>query len=150
MELCHKLSPSFVSLFYSLHVSSQVFTACFLVTCLSPSLVSGAYMAVMTWVVQWSRLALSKGPNRVGVSLPSPEDGNRTCFQNVFFSYFEFQTMDKVHKLKWFFVLYTNIRTLYILYHYLGSLVNFCFHAEAWILVVQPICIYLPDWTVFS
>jgi hypothetical protein len=41
-------------------------------------------------------LALSKGPNRVGVSLPSPEDGNRSSFRNVVFSsYLEFGTMDK-------------------------------------------------------
>jgi hypothetical protein len=36
--------------------------------------------------VQWFRLALSKGPNRVGVSLPSPEDGNRSSLRNVVFS----------------------------------------------------------------
>jgi hypothetical protein len=29
----------------------------------------------MTWVVQWFKLALSKGPNRIGVSFPSSEDG---------------------------------------------------------------------------
>jgi hypothetical protein len=34
---------------------------------------------------QWLRLALSKGANRVGVSLPSPEDGNRSSFRNVVF-----------------------------------------------------------------
>jgi hypothetical protein len=33
-------------------------------------------------------LALSKGPNRVGVFLPSPEDGNRSSFRNVVFSGF--------------------------------------------------------------
>jgi hypothetical protein len=31
----------------------------------------------------WTRLALSKGPNTVGVSLPSPEDGNRYNLGNV-------------------------------------------------------------------
>jgi hypothetical protein len=31
------------------------------------------------------RLALSKGPNRAGVSIPSPEDGNRSTFLNVVF-----------------------------------------------------------------
>jgi hypothetical protein len=35
---------------------------------------------------QWCRSALSKGPNRVGVSLPLPEEGNRFSFQNVVFS----------------------------------------------------------------
>jgi hypothetical protein len=38
-------------------------------------------------------------PNGVGISLPSPEDGNRSSFRNVVFSrYLEFRTMDKVHK----------------------------------------------------
>jgi hypothetical protein len=32
------------------------------------------------------RLPLSKRPNRVGVSLPSPGDGNRSSFRNVVFS----------------------------------------------------------------
>jgi hypothetical protein len=41
-------------------------------------------LVFLTWVVQWLRLALSKGPNRVGVS-PSPEDGNRSSFRNVVF-----------------------------------------------------------------
>jgi hypothetical protein len=37
------------------------------------------------------RLALSKGHNRVGVFLPSLEDGNRSNFRDfVFSSYFEF------------------------------------------------------------
>jgi hypothetical protein len=31
------------------------------------------------------RLALSKGQDRVGVSLPSPEDGIRSSFRNVVF-----------------------------------------------------------------
>jgi hypothetical protein len=39
-------------------------------------------------MVQQLRLALSKGPNRVGVSLPSPEDGNRCSFLHVAFSSF--------------------------------------------------------------
>jgi hypothetical protein len=39
--------------------------------------------------LQWLRLALSKRPNWVGVSCPlSPEDGNRSSFQNVMFSSF--------------------------------------------------------------
>jgi hypothetical protein len=41
----------------------------------------------LTEVVQWLRLALSKGPNWVGVfSTLSPEDGNRSSFRNVVFS----------------------------------------------------------------
>jgi hypothetical protein len=33
-------------------------------------------------LIHWTlRLALSKGTNRVGVSFPSPEDGNRSSFQ---------------------------------------------------------------------
>jgi hypothetical protein len=38
------------------------------------------------WTDQWLRLALSKGPNRVGVSLSSPKDGNRPSFRNAVFS----------------------------------------------------------------
>jgi hypothetical protein len=44
-------------------------------------------------------LAFSKRPNRVKVSFPSPEDGNRPSFRNVLFSsYLEFRTIDIVHK----------------------------------------------------
>jgi hypothetical protein len=49
----------------------------------------------MTWVVQWLRLALSNWSNRHSVSLPSPEDGNKSGFGNVAL---EFRTMDKVQK----------------------------------------------------
>jgi hypothetical protein len=35
--------------------------------------------------VQWLMLALSKGPNRVGVFFLSPEDGNRSNFRNFFY-----------------------------------------------------------------
>jgi hypothetical protein len=49
--------------------------------------------------VQRLRLALARGPNRVGVSLPSPEDGNRCIFRNVVVrSYLEFRTIDNVQK----------------------------------------------------
>jgi hypothetical protein len=47
---------------------------------------------------QW-RIALSKGPNRVGVILPSREDRNKSSFQNdVVSSYLKFRTMDKVQE----------------------------------------------------
>jgi hypothetical protein len=39
-------------------------------------------------LVQWLRLALSKGPNWVGVFPPSPADGNRSNFRNVVFCSF--------------------------------------------------------------
>jgi hypothetical protein len=43
------------------------------------------------------RLSLSKGPNRVGLVFPPPEDGNRSNFGNVVFSsYLEFWKLDKV------------------------------------------------------
>jgi hypothetical protein len=43
------------------------------------------------------KLALSNGPNKVDVSLPSPEDGNRFIFRNIVFSsYLEFRRMDKI------------------------------------------------------
>jgi hypothetical protein len=38
------------------------------------------------WVFQWFRWGLSKGHDRVGVTLPSPENGNRSCFRNVVLS----------------------------------------------------------------
>jgi hypothetical protein len=45
-------------------------------------------------------LAISKEPNRVGASLPSPGDCIRFSFPNVVFSsYLEFRTMDRVHNL---------------------------------------------------
>jgi hypothetical protein len=45
--------------------------------------------------VQWLTLVLSKRPNIVGASLPSPEDGNTSSFRNVAFSiYLEFRKMD--------------------------------------------------------
>jgi hypothetical protein len=38
------------------------------------------------------------GPNRVGVSLPSHENANKSSFQNVVFSsHLELWLMDKVH-----------------------------------------------------
>jgi hypothetical protein len=44
-------------------------------------------------------IALSEGPNRVGISLHSPGDGNRFNFRRVVFSsYLEFRTMNKVQK----------------------------------------------------
>jgi hypothetical protein len=45
-------------------------------------------LCYMTRVGQWLRLALSKGPNRVGVFLVWPEDGNRSRFLNGVFSSF--------------------------------------------------------------
>jgi hypothetical protein len=53
---------------------------------------------LLCWV-QWFSLACSQGTNRVGVSLPSPEDGSRSSFRKVVLpSYIEFWTMDKVQK----------------------------------------------------
>jgi hypothetical protein len=46
------------------------------------------------------RLGLSMGPNKVGVSLPSLEDGNKSSVRSfTLSSYLELWTMDKVHKL---------------------------------------------------
>jgi hypothetical protein len=48
---------------------------------------------------QWVRSALSKEPNRVGVSLTSAEDPDRPSFRNIVFSsYLELWAMDKLHK----------------------------------------------------
>jgi hypothetical protein len=54
---------------------------------------------LLSWsLVQWLRLALSKGPNGVGVFPPSPKDGNRSSFWNVVFYSLEYQTMEKSKK----------------------------------------------------
>jgi hypothetical protein len=58
-----------------------------------------ALTLTLAWVVQWLRLALSKGPNRVGVSPPPSEDGNKSSFRNIVFSsYLEFRAMNKSRK----------------------------------------------------
>jgi hypothetical protein len=52
-------------------------------------------------LVTWPelRLALSKEPNRRGISFHSPEDKNMCSFRNIVFSrYSEFRTMNKVQK----------------------------------------------------
>jgi hypothetical protein len=44
-------------------------------------------------------LPLSEGPNKLGVSLPTPEAGKRFNFRNgAFYRYLEFWTMGEVHK----------------------------------------------------
>jgi hypothetical protein len=62
--------------------------------------VSGLFptSGILNDYVHWLKLALSKGPNRVGVSIPSPEDGNIQFPNRCIFSYLEFRTMDKVQK----------------------------------------------------
>jgi hypothetical protein len=53
------------------------------------------------FALRWrnSSLALSKGPNRVGVFLPSPHGGSRPSLWNVVFSiYLEYWTMNKDHR----------------------------------------------------
>jgi hypothetical protein len=45
------------------------------------------------------RLAVFEGPEKVGVSLPSPEDRNRSCFRNILFpSYLDYRMMGVVQK----------------------------------------------------
>jgi hypothetical protein len=46
----------------------------------------------------WKEYSITgQEPNRVGISFPSPEDGNRSNLQSALFStYLEFQMMDKV------------------------------------------------------
>jgi hypothetical protein len=56
-------------------------------------------LCFLTWVVQWSRLALSKGTNKLDVFLSSPEDGNRSSFWNVMFSNFIFVGCILLHYL---------------------------------------------------
>jgi hypothetical protein len=61
---------------------------------------------------QWLRWALSTGPNRVGVSFPLPEDGNRLSFRNDVFYLFRIPDDGQGPQTQWFWVLYTIIRTL--------------------------------------
>jgi hypothetical protein len=67
-----------------------MFTAYFPVISFWQRLVSGIYIGVflMTWVIQLLRLALSKGPNRAGISLLLSERGNRSRFETVVFASF--------------------------------------------------------------
>jgi hypothetical protein len=64
----------------------------------TPTLLGPLERANLNHCSNW-RLTLSKGPNSVGVSLPSPEDGNRSSVRNfIFLVYLEFWTMDEVQK----------------------------------------------------
>jgi hypothetical protein len=71
---------------------------------LFPSSDDGREMLTLLGLLERARssdwaLALSEGPNRVGVFLPSPENENRFSFRNVVFSsYLEFRTIDEVQK----------------------------------------------------
>jgi hypothetical protein len=49
-------------------------------------------------LLQWLRSVVSKGPNRVGVSLPSPEDGQIQTPKRCVSSSLEFHATNKVHK----------------------------------------------------
>jgi hypothetical protein len=69
----------------------------------------------------WLRLALSKGPNSLGVSFPSTGDGERSSFRNfVFASIFRNPDDGQSPESQYFWVLYTIVTTLQILYivHY--------------------------------
>jgi hypothetical protein len=96
IDLWNKLSPPFVcACFFT------IFTAYFCVISLQFTLLSVVYIAVvnMTRVVQWLRLALSKGPIIVSVSLPPPEEWNRSSlWKSVFSSCLKYQMMDKFQK----------------------------------------------------
>jgi hypothetical protein len=62
---------------------------------------SGEGKEIQTLLIEWGLgFALCEGPNRVGASLPSPEDVKRPSFKNVMFSsYLEFRMMDRAHNL---------------------------------------------------
>jgi hypothetical protein len=46
-----------------------------------------------------TEVTICKGPNRIGVSLPSPEDRNRYCSRNIVLpSYLEFRTVERVQE----------------------------------------------------
>jgi hypothetical protein len=67
-------------------------------------------LVIAVVLAQRLRLVLSKGSSRIDVSLLSPKDGDRSCFQNVMLSsYLEIQMMDNVHNRK------NGILTLFLL-----------------------------------
>jgi hypothetical protein len=79
----HKISTSFSILVSGLcmcyHNFYYIFSCYLLLT---------RSVGILTWTVHWLRLALSKGHNKAGFSLPPPEDENRYSFQNIVFSSF--------------------------------------------------------------
>jgi hypothetical protein len=73
------------------------------------------FVSNLRWV-QWLMSVLSKGSNKVGVFLPTPEDRNRPSFWNVVFSsYFRIPETGQTPYTQWFRELYTIIITLWIL-----------------------------------
>jgi hypothetical protein len=64
-------------------------------------------------LVQWLRSALSKGPNRVGFSLPSCKYRNSPVSETLCFLDVQNPRRWKNPEIQWFWVLRTIIRTLY-------------------------------------
>jgi hypothetical protein len=63
-------------------------------------------------LLQWLGLALSKGPNRVDVSLPLPDDRNKSCFQNVVLLVFKIPDDGQSPETQWLWALYAIVRAL--------------------------------------
>jgi hypothetical protein len=70
------LSNTF-SLYSSIHIRDS--------NLLSVLRITGSLGSAHCPELQCLRLVLSKGCNIVGVSLPSPENGHRSCFRNAVF-----------------------------------------------------------------
>jgi hypothetical protein len=91
LGLLHKIVTSFsVSVSGLCMISHNFYCTVFLLSLIDDSLISGIYITVVihTQVVQWLRFAFSNGLNRLDVSQPSPEDGNRSNVSNVLVSSF--------------------------------------------------------------
>jgi hypothetical protein len=67
-------------------------------------------------VIECLRLALSKWPNRVGVSLLSPEDGNRSTLRSIVFSSIKIPDDGQGPETQWFWVVYTIVISLQVLF----------------------------------
>jgi hypothetical protein len=90
----------------------------------------------LKWVMQWLRLALSKRPNRVGLSLPSPEDGSRSSFGHIVL-WTKSRNSDSDHSVpviwNWSITSYCRCYILIQCYHAFENLVQ--------ILCVPSVCI---------
>jgi hypothetical protein len=95
----HKIFISLSILISCLYMFYHIFIAYFPVISLRQSLVSSSYVAlvILTWIVQWLRLVLSKGPKRVGILIWGRKQiwFPKRC---VLYFFLEYRTMDKVQE----------------------------------------------------
>jgi hypothetical protein len=66
---------------------------------------------------QWLRLTLSQGLNIVRVSLPLPEDGNKSSFGNVVFQLLRIPDDGQSPRTKWFWINFSSLKYFEIFLH---------------------------------